>query len=312
MTHQSEIKICGRFGLGFHGNRDVVLECIEKLVSVKPKSTVKINMSELDFIYPDGMNILTTLFVNLLFFQKCSIDIIHPQNRHVSEYFTLARCDAFFGSSDIDIEKIFKNSYKLKNFRYVDDYEIDKLLKVIKSELDFSDQVQSDLHEIFAELIMNTRDHSLSEYGCFLNAQTYPTTSRIRFSISDLGIGIKTHLSKKYQDWQDSETSWVIKMALVDGVSGTNFYNNSGAGLHTFENFVTCCGGEFIILSENGFYKKISTYTEHFGRKIEEEKFDLPFFYPGTLVCATIQAKPGVKIFKRDEDIPPEYRLLDL
>jgi len=195
--------------------------------------------------------------------------------------------------------------YKLRKFSWMDDYEIERIIDLIEKELKLSSLVRFSIHENLAELILNVEQHSKSPISCYILGQGYSNSHRIRFCIGDAGIGIKEHLGNKYRDLLSKNASEAISKALVEGVTGTTGNQNSGVGLSNFKDFIRCCGGSFMILSDDGLYEEKVGFM---GRVVRKQKLD--FCFPGTLIDFVIDSAPGKKIFHRKERIPKEYKLI--
>lgn len=264
-----------------------------------------IDFSNVDFLYPSGLNTIVCTGINLLDKNRF-IKQIDPKNREVSDFLDYSgfRDIVGIGMRNSKIQQP-DTTYKIHSFDTVDDNEISKLVDVIEKELNMSLSVKNRIHENIAELIMNTVHHSESKSICYVIGQAYPTSNHIRYCIADAGIGIKEHLSRNNQDISQKPTSEVIELATEYGVTG-NPKENSGIGLNDLKELVYACGGSFRILSEDGFYEE---EIESDGKRKTNMKM-LDFNIHGTFIDVLLNNNPEYKIYLKDE-IPNEFNLLD-
>ncbi|MCK5161465.1 MAG: sensor histidine kinase [Candidatus Aureabacteria bacterium] len=249
----------------------------------------------------------------LMAVRESKISHIYPKDKEVSNFLSECGFCEFVGVKSYLNGKAPQHNgtyiYKIRRFDFPDDYEIEQLINIIEKELKLSSNVCNHIHESLAELILNVQQHSGSKTGCFVLGQGYQKTHRVRVCISDLGIGIKNHLARKFNDLIQLDSTFAIKRALVRGVTGTLGRENSGVGLSEFREFINFVGGEFIIISGNGFYEEIITYSGAKSKVVKNiERLD--FKFPGTFIDATINSKPGSKIFFKSEPIPEDYKLI--
>jgi len=304
------IKLLGRFGFGLHANTDHVLQCAEDILKAKEKDEIYLDFSDVEFLYPSGLNILIVLGKYLANTRNCRILQNEPKDPEVKNFLLESGFSHEVGVKLETNGRVPPHDesyiYKIRNFTDIDDYEIERLIDVIEKELKLSDYVRQNLHENLAELILNVNQHSQSPEGCYIIGQGYENTHRIRFCIGDMGIGIRQHLGNKYTDLLTKDSTEAIEMALQEGITGTLHNQNAGVGLSYFRRFVEVCNGSFIIISDNGFYmeEKIK------GTKTKPVKKSLNFKFPGTLIDVTILSQRGMKLFHKSEPIPKEYRLI--
>ena len=98
--------------------------------------------------------------------------------------------------------------------------------------------VQRDLENHLDEMIFNALGHSESPVGCFVAGQGHPGAGVVEAAIVDLGITIKTHLTRNPQYAHIQTDLEAIETAMQEGITGTppghcNRLNepNSGVGL---------------------------------------------------------------------------------
>lgn len=303
------IELLGKFGIGIDANIDNALNGMQKMLKAKEDDEIFFDFSKAEFLYPSGIVCMVTLGNYLIATKKCVVKQNRPKNSKVNNYLVDSGFCNIVGIKPI-LDKTMPpvngtRIYKIKQFNYVNDFEIEKLIDVIEKELELSGQIRARVHETLAELILNVYQHSASSTGCYVMGQGYADTHQIRFCIGDSGIGIKKHLGNRYRDLLSKNSVFAIEMAVIEGVTGTLNNQNSGMGLAYLKNFVGLVGGSFTILSGNGMYiEKIDSSGSSCIKK------ELEFEVPGTFVDVTINSKPGWKVFSKSEPIPPEYRLI--
>jgi len=304
------VKLLGRFGLGFHGNTEAVLECAKELLAAKQGEKIFIDFSDLEFLYPSGINTLVVIGNYLMQKRGCSIKQNFPKDAEAKNFLIESGFSHTVGIKVNRDESAAPHNgsriYKVRQFTMVDDYQIEKLIDVIEKELELSQVVRFGVHENLAELISNVIEHSESPLPCYVMGQGYVITDRIRFCIADAGIGIKNHLGKRYTELLDKNSVEAIEMALQEGITGTLDNKNSGVGLSYFRQFIDICKGSFVILSGDGMYSEKWSDSE---KKVNKEKIN--FEFPGTLIDVTINSQPGLKMFSATEPIPNGYKLIE-
>lgn len=300
--------------MGLGGNTQCVLDCLKEMLSIESGGEICLDFSEVEFIYPNALAILASLGFYLHSSLKCKVRQINPLRPEVNNFLKDSGFSEIVGLKLECNQSVPQHNgtyiFKMKFFEFLDDYEIEKIIDIIEKELSLSRDIRSYIHENLAELILNVQQHSKSPFGCLAIAQGYPQTHRIRFCICDAGIGIKNHLGKKYTDLINKNSVYAIKKALEQGVTGTTGNQNSGVGLPNFKEFIDFIGGEFIILSGNGYYEENVKYdnSKNPDRKISKRELD--FEFPGTLVSATIKSEQGWAVISPTEQIPDNYKVI--
>lgn len=141
--------------------------------------------------------------------------------------------------------------------------------------------LQSKFRESIFEIFENAVYHSETKHGIFACGQYFPKKELLKFSIADLGIGIKRNLYKclRIDFSPERAISWAVDGAnttrqLEDGIPG-------GFGLKLIKDFMLINGGEMTIVSDGGYWR-------FKNGKERLEKLRPPF--PGTVVNITINA----------------------
>ena len=112
-----------------------------------------------------------------------------------------------------------------------------------------------------SELLRNSIEHSNSTQGAFICAQNYTNTEipRVSIAVADCGIGITSHLERKFPQVQNND-KLAIEYALRPGVTGAipGVYgtpDNAGAGLFITRSIAKGCGGYFFLYSGDTSYR---------------------------------------------------------
>jgi len=141
------------------------------------------------------------------------------------------------------------------------------------------------------EAITNVIDHSETNdyYVC---CRTYPSLKQIRLCIADLGIGIRSSLTKKDTYRYITKDREAIKLATEEGVSSRE--ERAGLGLSHIKKFLMVNRGQLCIISCKGkvFWK--------FNRgEVLEQKMRVPFH--GTIIKMIINANRESFYFLKGE-----------
>lgn len=106
------------------------------------------------------------------------------------------------------------------------------------------------------EIIRNALTHAESPIDCIVVGQAFDKSSKVEISVLDLGRTIRGHLVTNPKYAHVSSDKEAIRMACIDGVSGTpdaqlNRHGepNSGAGLAYLRDYCESGGGQATILS---------------------------------------------------------------
>ncbi len=141
--------------------------------------------------------------------------------------------------------------------------------------------------------------------------QAYPTSNRLRLVFYDDGIGIKAHITKRpyaethvlfrqhisqevFADMKKEAANFAIEKASIYEVSGTDYVNNSGAGLDfILRTLSPSTNGVVTIISSDGYVRWVK------GTKVDS--FALPFKFKGTLIAVCIDSTPDTVLAYKKE-----------
>jgi hypothetical protein len=136
---KKEIKLNGRIGFGLHANTEHLLNILKEMNDVQYGGIIIIDFSDVDFLYPSGLNTIVCTGINLIVAKNQFIKQRDPKNRDVSDFLDYSgfRDIVGIGMRDSKIEQP-DTTYKIHPFDNVDDNEISKLIDVIENELNMS------------------------------------------------------------------------------------------------------------------------------------------------------------------------------
>ncbi len=179
----------------------------------------------------------------------------------------------------------FESSEPLLFKNYVERHFINKHMEDHIPRMSAS--LQKKFRRSIFEIFENAVYHSETEQGIFACGQYFPTKDLLKFSVADLGIGIRNNIYNRLGLDLSPERaiSWAVDgenttRALEDGIPG-------GLGLKLIKNFIYANEGEMTIVSDRGYCKFKN------GRELVE-KLRSPF--PGTVVNITINASGKVEL----------------
>jgi len=181
--------------------------------------------------------------------------------------------------SNFPFEMAFGARSKLKN----------SILKLIKTQISFTNEVGHLHHFALKEIIENAAVHSRSQMGCYVCANGVPQKRLVRVCFLDKGIGIHESLKIKYPDISNSEKAILESLKLK--VSGTQDPER-GLGLHILKLSIVKNEGNIVIISGNGKYELISTKNG-----LRERSLTMNSSFPGTIVDVVIKSNPEYRFY---------------
>lgn len=271
-----------------------------KAKSSSNKKAVIIDLCNVEFLYPCALIFILAFAETLK--KDVSVRFKLQLNGHIHEFLWRAGFGNIFNLAQFPQE--FRSHFKegkvlsletgseIVNTRGKGEWFADRLSEVRPLGITLDAQTISAIDEI----LKNVRQHSkfTTWFGI---GQAYPTSRRVRLAFYDNGQGIKSHIAKlKYskqhiafrseisrQDYlkmQKTPANFAIKKAAIECVSGTDYKDNSGAGLDFLVNKFAREPDDLVtILSEDGLviWKQ--------GKIICD--LALPFSIQGTIVALT-------------------------
>ncbi len=234
--------------------------------------------------------------------QGCRITFILDENTQQgsSQMWRLMGAVGLFHVSTDENVQFKGNEYKpLIAIRNSDDFK----LAISKSEdytKDFNVEYLNTLRYVLSELLYNTLEHGISYFKyrgiqrrmpSLIQFTWYQKHNEIHFLVSDIGVGIKEHLSQSYPGIESDEDA--LRLAIQPNVSGTfgktdpyQSKNNAGVGLFLSSNIVRKLNADMHIVSGNGVIH-ISP------RDITSKTIDQT--WPGTFVLVSVRIEENIK-----------------
>jgi hypothetical protein len=157
--------------------------------------------------------------------------------------------------------------------------------------------LQRKFRESIFEIFANAVAHSETKQGIFACGQYFPKKELLKFSIADLGIGIRNniykHLKRDYTP--ERAISWAVNgenttRLLGGGIPG-------GIGLKLIKNFIYVNGGVMTIVSDGGYWR---------FKNGQEQSECLRSPFPGTVVNITINTSGNAEISQQSEVNPED------
>jgi two-component sensor histidine kinase len=161
-----------------------------------------------------------------------------------------------------------------------------------------SEGVVGSLKLALNELMTNVFDHSESDRGCYVCAQSYYVSKKIRLCIADFGIGILASLRKvsEYNRYNKMKNDYdAIKLAVKEGIT-SRIEKDAGYGLTHIQRFIKVNQGKMCILSGKG--KILWDYT---GLKYKEKKQTMHSAFQGAIIDLEINARREGLYFLKSE-----------
>jgi hypothetical protein len=154
---------------------------------------------------------------------------------------------------------------------YTQDHLSDKGMPVM------SPQVEKRVFEGIDELFQNAEIHSKTKHGIFACGQLYPRTSRLDFSLVDLGIGFQRVVADALR--RDLGPAAAIEWAMKGRNTTRSGDVPGGLGLKILREFIQLNGGRLSIVSHRGYW----TLNRN---GVNQRQFEKPF--PGTIVTIEV------------------------
>jgi hypothetical protein len=220
------------------------------------------------------------------------IHLVLPENPTCREHCLRHGVHKWFNISPSETVSAKRRSIPIQQLRIPDgpgDFSR-KAMAVWKAELgnQLSVGLEPTLQSHLDELIMNALGHSNSPVGCFVIGQGYPHSGVLELCVLDLGVTIRSHLTKnpKYAAFNTDENA--IKKAMELGVTGTlpGSYNllgepNSGVGLATLHEFCETGNCSINVISGEScvcFLPTGETYPRRLKRHFAGTLVDVKFY----------------------------------
>jgi hypothetical protein len=142
--------------------------------------------------------------------------------------------------------------------------------------------LEKKFRESIFEIYENAVFHSQTMLGIFACGQYFPRKELLKFSITDLGIGIRNNL------YQNLKLNYAPERAISWALDGVNTTRQclggtpGGLGLKLIKDFIYTNGGRMMIISDGGYWS---------FKDGKEDLRRLTLAFPGTAVNITINTK---------------------
>ena len=167
-----------------------------------------------------------------------------------------------------------KSTIELQKFHFAEIDEFSEYIERVFLEhrgCSINEEAKEDIRTAYTELFTNYREHAETEKPIYVCGQYFPTTRKLCFSITDVGIGffvpIQKHTQTDENPVNNAQTAieWALKYNNTTSISKTK-----GQGLHNIEKFCKENNGDFHIISDN-------IYTYHQRKKRNFKILDRQF-----------------------------------
>ena len=266
------------------------------------EGTVIFDLSQTENIYPFGIILVTcTIQECLVRNKKC---IYYPPSLKATKRFLASiGFNDFFAipkeeglESEQNVQLMHKN-LQLRRRSKLDPVLINHLVEVFKHNLNLSLGIRGSLKLSLNETMTNAIDHSESESGYYICAQSYPNEKLLIVCIADRGIGILRSLKQVPQYSRLRSDCNAIVKSVEEGV--TSREHAAGLGLNHILKFVRVNEGKVYIVSGEG--KVLWDYSE--GREHVKKSKNKQSFQ-GTIINIVINIDKEGRYFLIDEESP--------
>lgn len=167
----------------------------------------------------------------------------------------------------------------------------DTITEILDHHLRISEDLKGSLRLSISEAITNVIDHSgVNDY--YICCWNYPSLKKIRLCIADLGMGIRSSLTKRSQYSNIRTDHQAILKAIEDGVSSRP--EKAGLGLDHISRFMRVNKGQLCIISCRG-----KVFWKFDQGKILEQKMKTQFH--GTIIKMIINSDRDSLYFLSNE-----------
>ncbi|MDA8092290.1 MAG: hypothetical protein M0Z61_18950 [Nitrospiraceae bacterium] len=259
------------------------------------EDTIIFDLSKTEFISPFGLALLTGTIAECQAQDK-KAKYLKPKKGETQKFLSGIGFNGFFKLSTNDEHRVASPHVQLRRLSQIDYLLTDQIIDVFCHSLHLSQGVIGSLKLALNELMTNVFDHSESQRGCYVCAQSYNASKKIRLCIADFGIGILSALRKvpKYKDLKDDYDA--LKLSVVEGVSSRTD-RTAGYGLTHIQRFIKVNQGKMYMLSGAG--KILWDYTEY-----KEKKQTMRNDFQGTAIELEINASEEGFYFLKSESDP--------
>jgi len=160
------------------------------------------------------------------------------------------------------------------------------LVEALAERCDCDEQARGALSICLDEVCENVLHHAYTSLGGFAAAQGWPARGDFEIGIVDLGVGIRSSLSRNARYANVSDDATAIQTALVPRVTSTP-ERNAGIGLAVTRLLLAANGGSFTVRSGFGAVRDVAGETS-----VEAMSAELP----GTVISLRASSERSLDI----------------
>ena len=258
------------------------------------EDTIIFDFSKTEFITPFGIILLSGTMSECLSDGK-NAKYRAPTKASTKRFLSGIGFNKFFRLTNGGY-RIESPNVQLRRLGAVDYLLTDQILDVFGYSLKMSDGVKGSLKMALNELMINVFDHSESPKGCYVCAQSYGQSKKIRLCIADFGIGILGSLKKNPAFEKLSSDYEAIRVAIQEGVT-SRLSGDAGKGLSYIQRFMKANEGKMYILSGRG---KVLWDFSSTKQSPKQQTMQTPF--QGTIVKLEINTNKEGLYYMQSED----------
>jgi anti-anti-sigma regulatory factor/anti-sigma regulatory factor (Ser/Thr protein kinase) len=248
------------------------------------EDTIIFDLSKTTFITPFGLVLLAGTIAECQA-QNKKAKYRRPDKSVTQKFLSTIGFNKFFKIPSNGWPEIASANVQLRRLQQIDYFLTDQILQVFGFSLHMTKGVEGSLKLALNELMTNVFDHSESVRGCYVCAQRYSLSKKIRLCIADFGIGFLAALRRvpKYNTLRNDYAA--IELAVREGIT-SRIGKDAGYGLAHIQRFIKVNQGKMYILSGKG--KILWDYT---GLKYKERNQTMHDVFQGAIIELEINAK---------------------
>ena len=252
--------------------------------------TIEVDMRRTTWFDADMCAVLGAILYKLSIVNDIELTNIHPSVRSILSKNGFLSHYGHERIPDHWSTTITYHRFNLEDGRYFFDFINNKFVR--RNEMPaMSDGLLRKFREGIFEIFSNSVLHSKTELGIFACGQFYPTRQRLRFTIADLGIGIRDNIYQETGKLMEPEYA----IAWATEVGNTTKTGNipGGLGLDLLCKFIDLNNGCIRIISDAGYWCMNQN-------QVELKK--LSHAFPGTVVSVEINTSDQ-RSYRLSDDI---------
>ncbi len=270
------------------------LERLQHAFRREPIHQVQIDLERCQYLGPDAVACLAAVIAEQKHVGR-RIRVQWPRGpRRLLEYCTYSGLRNLLESGEVLAVpwNPAHNVLPLQQFKKASFRDADPVIALIQRETSLSDDLQEYLRICVNEVVQNIQDHAASVVGGFLSARYMAGAQEVRVAIVDRGKGIRSTLSTRYADTDDSNC---LRRVLEGQYTAQSRINNAGLGLSNLRAIVSQLNGRLAIVAERSSAQVVPRQPLRYNT--------MPFRFGGTAVFFTLptsQLGQGVVTIGRD------------